>query len=94
MDLKEYMDKRFTEDPELKKEYDDLGPEYKMILQLIRLRKKKKISQYELAELLDTKQPSIARLESGNYNPSFRFLKKVAEVLDAELEVNFKSKAG
>jgi len=33
-------------------------------------------------------------LESGNYNPSFKFLKKIAEVLDAELEVTFKSKAG
>lgn len=92
MDLKEYLDKRSTEDPEFKKEYDDLEPEYRMVLQLIRLRKKKKISQYKLAELLDTKQPSIARLESGDYNPSFKFLKKIAKVLDAELDVTFKPK--
>lgn len=45
------------------------------------------------SELLNTKQLSIARLESGNYNPSIDFLKKIAEVLDAELEVKFVSKA-
>ena len=57
------------------------------------LRKKKKITQKQLAELVNTKQPSIARLESGDYNPSLDFLKKIAEVLDANLEVNFISKA-
>ena len=57
------------------------------------MREKKKITQKQLADLVNTKQPSIARLESGNYNPSLDFLKKIAEVLDAELEINFISKA-
>lgn len=93
MEWEEFKKKRFKEDPELKREYDKLEPEYRMISQLIELRRKKKISQYELAELMKTKQPSIARLESGDYNPSFKFLKKLAEALDTTLEINFREKA-
>jgi predicted transcriptional regulator len=94
MDWEEFKKKSFTEDPELKKEYDKLEPEYRIISQIIELRKKNKITQKQLAELISTKQPSIARLESGDYNPSLDFLKKIADVLDAYLEVNFISKAG
>jgi len=94
MEWEEFKKKRFTEDTELKKEYDKLELEYRIISQIIDLRKKKKITQKQLAELVNTKQPSIARLESGDYNPSLDFLKKIAEVLDANLEVNFISKAG
>ncbi len=93
MDWEEFKKNSFIENPELKKEYDKLEPEYRIISQIINLRKKKKITQKQLAELLNTKQPSIARLESGDYNPSLDFLKKIEEVLDAYLEVNFISKA-
>ena len=89
----EFKKKRFEEDPELKKEYDKLELEYKIISQIIDLRNKKKITQKQLAELVNTKQPSIARLESGDYNPTVDFLKKIAEVLGADLEINFISKA-
>ena len=93
MKLEEFKKKRFGEDPELKKEYDKLDLEYKIISQVIDLRNKKKITQKQLAELVNTKQPSIARLESGDYNPTVDFLKKIAEVLGADLEINFISKA-
>ena len=93
MKWEEFKKKRFEEDPELKEEYDKLELEYRIIAQIIELRKKKKITQKQLAELVNTKQPSIARLESGEYNPTLDFLKKIAEVLDADLEINFISKA-
>ena len=32
---------------------------------------------------------SIARLESGNYNPSLRFLQKIADVCDKKIEIRF-----
>lgn len=35
-----------------------------------------------------TKQESIARLESGGSLPSLSTVKKVADALDAELEIN------
>jgi len=42
MKWEEFKKKRFEEDPELKKEYDKLELEYKIISQIIDLRKKKK----------------------------------------------------
>jgi len=47
----------------------------------------KGLTQEELARALNTKQASIARLESGNSLPSLSMVKKVAEALDAELEI-------
>jgi len=93
MKWEEFKKKGFEEDPELKKEYDKLELEYKIISQIIDLRNKRKITQKQLAELVNTKQPSIARLESGDHNPTIGFLKKIAEVLDADLEINFISRA-
>ena len=43
------------------------------------------MTQKQLAEKVGTKQSSIARLESGNYNPSLQFLQKVANALGKQL---------
>ncbi len=39
------------------------------------------ISQAELARRIGTQQPSIARAESGELEPSMRFLEKIAEAV-------------
>ncbi|MDO9581332.1 MAG: helix-turn-helix transcriptional regulator, partial [Bacteroidales bacterium] len=41
------------------------------------------------AKLTGSKQPSIARIESGRHNPSLSYLKKIAEALDAKLDIRF-----
>lgn len=73
--------------PELKKMYDALGPEFLVIEKLIEKRLKKGLSQSELAGRLGTKQSAISRFESGSYNPTVSFLYKVADALDAKLRV-------
>ena len=60
--------------------------------QLKRLRIEKKISQAELARRVGTKQPSIARLESGYGFRNLTFLKKVADALDATVEIRITPK--
>lgn len=77
-------------DPEIKAEYDRLGPEYEIIEAIIRKRIEKNMSQKQLAEKMGTKQSALSRLESGNYNPSLAFLKKVATALDAKLSISIK----
>lgn len=79
-------------DPEFKKEYDSLEPEYKFAANLIRLRLAKGLTQENLAALLNTKQESIARLESGGSLPSLSTMKKIADVLGADLEINLRPK--
>jgi transcriptional regulator with XRE-family HTH domain len=56
--------------------------------QIARLRIQRGLTQAQLAELVGTRQPSIARLESGQSHPSLSFLQRVAGVLQARVEVN------
>jgi len=91
MDWKEHK-KRLLKDPEFSKEYAGLEPEFKLVSALIRLRLAKGLTQEQLAKLLNTKQESIARLESGGSLPSLSTVKKVADALDAEVEINLRPK--
>src|SRR5947209_4635876 len=58
------------------------------------LRERKKLTQGQLATLAGTKQPNIARLESGRVEPTIGLLEKVARALGAALEVRFRSIPG
>ena len=74
-------------DPEVQQAYDALEPAY----QIARLRIARGLTQAQLARLVGTKQPSIARLESGTSQPSVAFLQKVAAALGTRLELHFVS---
>ena len=80
--------KQALKDPKVKAEYDHLGPEYDIIEAIIRQRLKKGLTQKQLAQKMGTKQSALSRLESGNYNPSLAFLKKVATALNSQLHIN------
>ena len=80
--------RRMLKNPEFRRAYEALEPEFALIRQIIEKRLKKKLTQTALAKKLGTKQSAIARLESGNYNPSLAFLEKVAEALDSRLVVS------
>jgi len=82
--------KQLLKDPEFRNEYEALEPKYRLAAALIRLRLAKGLSQEQLAAMLHTKQESIARLESGNSLPSLSTIKKVADALDAELEISLR----
>lgn len=71
-------------DPEFVAEVQALEPGY----QIARLRIAHGLTQAQLAEMVGTKQPSIARLEKGETSPDLAFLEKLAKVLNARIEVN------
>lgn len=81
--------KELLKNKEVHKEYKKLEPKYRLISQIIGMRLKKDLTQKELADRLDTKQSAIARLESGNYNPTLEFLQRTAEALGRKLTINF-----
>lgn len=61
----------------------ELEPGY----QIARLRIRRGLTQAQLAEMVGTRQPSIARLENGNSIPSLSFLRRIADALDARIEL-------
>lgn len=81
----------WLKDPELKRLYEESAAEYELMASLIEKRLAKGLTQSALAKKVGTKQSAIARLESGRYNPSLAFLRKVATALDTKLVVSMKS---
>ncbi|MBI4050616.1 MAG: helix-turn-helix transcriptional regulator [Candidatus Doudnabacteria bacterium] len=73
----------------VKRAYDALEPEFEVIRMIIKKRIAKRLTQAELARRIGTKQSAVSRLEQGTYNPSLRFLQKVADALDAKFEISF-----
>ena len=87
MNFDEYKSE-LLKNPEVKAEYEALAPEYELMRQIINARIEQNMTQKQLAEKIGTKQSSIARLESGNYNPSYQFLQKIANALGKRLTVS------
>jgi DNA-binding XRE family transcriptional regulator len=85
----ESIKSELLQDDETKKEYEELEPEFQIIREIIKFRKEHNLTQKELAEMLETKQSNISRFESGNYNPSLKLLKKIAEKLGKKLVICF-----
>lgn len=75
-------------DAAFREAYEALEPAY----QVARLRIARGLTQEELAHKVGTKQPSIARLESGRVTPNLAFLQRIAEALDAKLVVRLEPK--
>lgn len=80
--------KEIFKNKDIKKAYDEMGPEFELIKKLINQRIKVGLTQAELAKKIGTKQSAISRLERGDYNPSVAFLRKVAEALGSELRIS------
>ena len=85
----EAWEKKALKNPGLKKEYEKLQPEYDLIEVMIAIRSKKGITQKVLAQKMRTKQSVISRLESGNANPSFDFVKRLASALGTDIHIKF-----
>jgi len=86
-DLKKYLDKQL-QDPEFKKEWDNLELRYTVIKQLIKIRNSYNLSQSQLAEKLNTTQAVISRIENGTVNIGIDFIDKLAKAFNKRVEIN------
>ena len=55
-----------------------------VIAQYIEYRKRKGITQQDIADSMGIKRPNISRFESGNYNPSLDMLIRMADKMDLQ----------
>jgi ribosome-binding protein aMBF1 (putative translation factor) len=90
--FKDYLNEQMK-DPEFKKAWHDLDPEFELLESFIKAREKKGITQAELARKMGTKQPALSRLERGGFSgATVETLKKIADALDMRLIVKFQKK--
>lgn len=84
MNISELKNK-LLKNPKFAEEYYKPSLAFEVGSLIVNARIKRGITQKELAKLVKTQQPSIARLENGSSLPSLRFLEKIAIALRAKL---------
>jgi len=88
IDFEQYLAKKLK-NPRFKKHYDEYGKQLEIAYQILQLRKKKGLSQAELARKIGTKQSNIARMEAGQQNCTIIFATKIAQALGCEFKTEF-----
>ena len=83
------LHERWSRNPDYRKAYEKLGPEFELARALIEARTRAGMTQAELAERMKTTQSAVARLESGRVPPSTRTLEKVAQATGTRLRIQF-----
>lgn len=84
-----YIKKLLKRNANLRKEYKKWDPAFEIGEMLSEARVVKGLTQTKLAGLIDTKQQSVARAESGRHLPNLSFLIKIARALKTHLIIQF-----
>jgi len=85
------LKKRWMKEEGFKEAYEESQAEFDLARKLIQARIQSGLSQEDVAELMDTSQSTVARLESGKTLPSMRTLKKFAKATNSTVEIQFRS---
>ena len=91
--FRDYLEESLKADPELRAEYEKLGPRFDAVTALIRVRLAAGLTQTELAHRMGVSQGVISRLESAWHSPRLDTLAAAARALGCTLEVRFKKAA-
>ncbi|PJE63880.1 transcriptional regulator [Candidatus Roizmanbacteria bacterium CG10_big_fil_rev_8_21_14_0_10_45_7] len=81
--------RRLLRQPGFQKALKEIEPEYQIARALIKARIERGLTQAEIAKRMGTKQSVISRVERANTVPSLSFLKRLAQALDTELQIQF-----
>ena len=84
------FEKELLARPGFKEALEETRLEYEIARALIKARIEKGLTQAEIAKRMHTKQSVISRVENARTMPSLAFLKRLAIVLDASLQIEFK----
>ena len=76
--------------PGFKEGFDELYPYSSLSVELNGLRADMDMTQTEFGRLVGVPQSTIARLESGQHNPSVGTLKRIAQATGTELVIEFR----
>ncbi len=80
------LKEQFLKNPEARRIYEALAPEFELASELIATRARAGLTQAQLAKRMGTTQSAIARLESGRL-PSMSTLKRYADALGCRVLV-------
>ncbi len=88
VNVEQEIQKQRENDPEFKKIWDESRAEYRLIGEMISLRKKEKnYTKKELALLTGNKQQVISRIERKESIPTIRAFSRILDALGYELQI-------
>jgi len=87
VNIKEIIEQERNADPEFREAWDNSRMEYRLLGELVKLRKEKGLSQTELAEKTGSNQRVISRIEKHEQSPTLKTLCNWANALDVEIKL-------
>ena len=86
VDINKEIEKHCQESPSFAKAWNESREEYKLIGEMISLRKAEKITQSQLAAITGSKQQVISRIEKKESSPSLKIFCSMLNALGYELQ--------
>lgn len=86
IDIQQKIDQK-KQQPEFKKAWEDSREEYRLIEEMIVVRKRENLTQTELANLVGSKQQVISRIEKKESSPTLRMFCQLLHALGYELKI-------
>jgi ribosome-binding protein aMBF1 (putative translation factor) len=75
-------------DPDVKAEYDRLGPIFAVVGEMIEARQEAGLTQAEVASRMGTTQSVVARLETARHMPTFDLVARYAAAIGRRIDVH------
>ena len=82
--------KRKLQNPDFRAAYEAEDQRIELVLQIIKLRQQRGMTQADLAKAIGTRQANVSRLERFDANLTLGTLEKVARALGASLRIDLK----
>ncbi|HKM22475.1 MAG TPA: helix-turn-helix transcriptional regulator [Lachnospiraceae bacterium] len=87
INIKETIEKEKQISSEFAKAWDESRTEYKLLAELVQLRKEKNMTQRELAQLTGNKQQVISRIEKRENSPTLKTFCSLLNTLGYDLQI-------
>ena len=87
LNVQEEINRRKDASEEFEHLWEESREEYRLIGEMISIRKAERITQIELAELTGSRQQVISRIEKKENSPSLRMFCNMLQVLGYELQI-------
>lgn len=85
----ELLSEQLASDPEFAREWERTAVARAVAIEVVRYRAEHELTQTGLGRRLGMSQPQVARLESGEHNPSVETLIRLVRTLGIELALDF-----
>ena len=92
VNISKEIEKEKRNSPQFRKAWEESREEYRLITEMISLRKKEKMTQSSLAEITGNKQQVISRIEKRENKPSLRIFCNLLDAMGYELQIVKKNK--